>query len=432
MILTLLLIGLGNIIFGSLALVLFAAAIVTASKTAGISGGIISVVLSTLACDFFFLPPIFSLNFDQATWTLAAKYAAIAVLSYALFPQRREGAVQPASSVLPGSGYVDGVIDGELFGWAIDPDNPAEPARVTAHVNERPVAEALAVYYRSDIAEAFNCSGSHGFFLNLSEVYEAEMDATVDVRLSNGESLGGAPLFAHLPSRKRSSAPTLLFMHIPKTAGTALRESILNNYRESEIAYIYPDAPGFPLRNLRDLPLQQRAQLRFVVGHFQYGIHNEIPNDYLYFTIVRDPVARVWSHYHHLVEIKDPCVIRDGKPKTLRQVLEARLTANLDNLMVRCFSGLTEVECPPGSIDGEVYELAKLHLEKAFVYVGQQERLGGAYWFLQSKLGWKRNLPLESINRRSYSSRKQADEELIRRFNTWDIKLYDQVFKLFP
>src|SRR5690348_753934 len=76
-ILTLLLIILGDMIFGSLPLVLFAAAIVTASKSAGIGGGIISVVLSTLACDFFFLPPIYALNFDKATWSLAAKYAAI-------------------------------------------------------------------------------------------------------------------------------------------------------------------------------------------------------------------------------------------------------------------------------------------------------------------------------------------------------------------
>jgi len=91
----------------------------------------------------------------------------------------------------------------------------------------------------------------------------------IDVRLSDGTYLHGVPVHAHLPRRSRVQQPTLLFMHIPKTAGTALRETILNNYKRSEIAYIYPDPPGFPVHNLRDLPLCQRAQFRLVVGHFQ-------------------------------------------------------------------------------------------------------------------------------------------------------------------
>jgi len=86
---TLVLIGLGEIVFGSVPLMLFAGAIVTASKFAGIGGGIFSVVLSTLACDFFFLPPVFALDLDQTTWSLAAKYGAVAILSYAMFRQKR-------------------------------------------------------------------------------------------------------------------------------------------------------------------------------------------------------------------------------------------------------------------------------------------------------------------------------------------------------
>jgi K+-sensing histidine kinase KdpD len=118
---TLLFIALGKIIFGSLPLVLFAAAIVTASKCAGIGGGIISVVLSTLACDFFFLPPIFAINFDQTTWTLAAKYGSIALLSCIILRQKRREVAPTARPVRARFGYLDGVAEGEVFGWAIDP-----------------------------------------------------------------------------------------------------------------------------------------------------------------------------------------------------------------------------------------------------------------------------------------------------------------------
>jgi hypothetical protein len=331
-------------------------------------------------------------------------------------------------------GHFGGIRDGEVFGWAFNPENPSEPARVTAYINGRPAAEALAVYYRPDVAELFNCSGRHGFFLDLSRS-DIATEAMIDVRLSDGTYLQGVPVHAHLPRRSRVQQPTLLFMHIPKTAGTALRETILNNYKQSEIAYIYPDPPGFPVHNLRDLPLCQRAQFRLVVGHFQYGIHEEIPNDYSYFTIVRNPVRRVWSHYQYLVEFKDPLAVRNGEIKSLEEMFDSRVTTNLDNLMVRCFAGVDEKDFPPGSINAEVYDLAARHAQDAFLYIGDQERIGDAYLFLQQKFGWHWSIPPEMVNSGSYTSTEQTgdlDAALIRRFNMWDCKLYEHIGNLFP
>jgi hypothetical protein len=434
----LVLIGVGKIIFGSAPLVMLAVAIVAASRVVGIGGGIFSVLVSTLAADFFFLPPVLAVNLDQTTWILGAKYSAVALLSYAVFRQSRRRAVpleKLPAPLLGALGHLDGIQDGEIFGWAINPDIPTKPARITAHVNGRPVVEALAVHYRPDVAEQFKCSGQHGFYLDLSQVSDTDTDAIIDVRLSNGRSLQNAPIRAHLPCRRRSRTPTLLYMHIAKTAGTALRETILKNYKQSEVAYIYPEPPGFPVGDLRDLPLAQRSQFRFVVGHFQYGIHNEIPNDYAYFSIVRNPLHRVGSHYSYLVEYKNPLVARDGHIKTLEEVLEGKLTVDLDNLMVRCFAGVSETQFPAGTISAEIYELARHHAEKEFLYIGQQERLADAYSFLQAKLGWNWGLPPEMMNRGSYSREDrvaEADAELIKRFNSWDFKLYEHILELFP
>jgi hypothetical protein len=433
----LVLIGIGKLVFGSAPLVLLALAIVTASRAVGISGGIFSVLVSTLAADFFFLPPVLAVNLDQTTWILGAKYSAVALLSYAIFRKGRRAVPleRLPTSMLGALGHLDGIQDGEIYGWAINPDAPRKPARITAHVNGRPVVEALAVYYRPDVAEQFKCSGQHGFYLDLSQVSDTDTDAIIDVRLSNGRSLQNAPIRAHLPCRRRSRTLTLLYMHIAKTAGTALRETILNNYKQSEVAYIYPEAPGFPVGDLRELPLAQRAQFRFVAGHFQYGIHNEIPNDYAYFSIVRNPLYRVRSHYNYLVEYKYPLVARDGHIKSLEEVLEGRLTVDLDNLMVRCFAGVNEKEFPPGTITSEMYELARHRAEKDFLYIGQQERLREAYSFLQAKLGWNWSLPPEVMNRGSYSPEERlgdSDAELIKRFNSWDFKLYEHILEIFP
>ncbi len=431
----LVLIGLGEAIFGSTALLLLAVAIITVSRFAGIAGAIFSVLLSTLAGDFFFLPPIFSFNFDQSTWVLCAKYSVIAALSYLIFRQRRSQRVLVRKRSLGLVGHIGEMRDGELYGWAIDTDDPERPVRVTAHVNGRPSAEALAVYYRPDIANRFHSSGRSGFYLDLTQRSAMVSDAIVDVRLPNGKYLEGAPIRAHLPGRPGIQSCTLLFMHIPKTAGTALRETMLNNYRQSEVAYLYPDPPGFPVRDLRDLPLEQRARFRFVVGHFQYGIHDQVPNESCYFAVVRDPLARVCSHYHYLVHHQHPLVLSQGRIRTLREVIEGRFTANLDNLMVRCFAGVDERDFPPGSINTEVYELALRHAEEAFIYIGHQQNLREAYSFLQDKFRWPWSMPPEVLNRGSYATDQpiaDSDAELIRESNSWDCQLYGRVLDMFP
>jgi Sulfotransferase family len=355
-------------------------------------------------------------------------------LLQASFRKKRRRDVQIGTVPRGPVGHFGGIRDGEVFGWALNSQNLAEPARVTAYVNGRPTAEALAVYYRPDVAQHLNCSGRHGFYLDLSRS-DVSTDAMVDVRLANGRYLRGVPVHAHLPRRPRLQTPTLLFMHIAKTAGTALRETILNNYKQSDVAYIYPDPPGFPVRNLRDLPLSQRAQFAFVVGHFQYGIHEEIPNDYSYFTIVRNPVHRIWSHYQYLVEYNSHLAVENGRVKSLEEVLENRVTANLDNMMVRCFAGVDEGDFPPGSINADVYDLALRHAQDAFLFIGHQERIGDAYSFLQEKFGWHWSVPPETMNSGSYAAKEQIgdlDAKLVKQFNYWDCKLYEHIGSLFP
>lgn len=316
-------------------------------------------------------------------------------------------------------GQLDGVIDGEAYGWALDPNAPDRPLKIIAYINGRLVAEALAVYYRPDVAERLNCSGRHGFYLDLSHFCQRPSSAILDVRLPDGQPVQGAPARAHLPGPRSSPSATLLFMHIPKTGGTALREAVLSNYRQSEIAYVYPEAPGFPIQDLRDLPLEQRGRLRLVAGHFQYGVHTHIPGISSYFTVVRETLTRVWSHYNYLA--------RQGERRSLEEMIESKATVNLDNMTVRCFAGIDEHDFPPGSITRDVFDLAAYNFEHAFSYVGLQEQMDEAYRSLQETYGWTRNVPAV-MNRGTYGSKQcsQAQEMLIRHFNQWDVKLFER------
>jgi hypothetical protein len=264
------------------------------------------------------------------------------------------------------------------------------------------------------------CSGRHGFYFDLADVYGRAASVIVDVRLPDGKLVAGAPKRVHLPGPRLSSAPTLLFMHIPKTGGTALREAVLGNYKQSAVAYVYPEAPGFPIRDLRELPLEQRRGFRLVVGHFQYGVHTHIPGDYSYFTVVREPLSRVWSHYNYLV--------RQRETRSLAEMIETKATVNLDNMMVRCFAGVDERDFPPGSINADVFDLAAYNAGHAFAYVGLQEHMDDAYRWLQQKYGW-RNAALSTMNRGHYGSGpcSETEQKLIRRSNAWDFQLFEHI-----
>jgi hypothetical protein len=119
---------------------------------------------------------------------------------------------------------------------------------------------------------------------------------------------------------------------------------------------------------------------------------------------------------------------------SLVEALERRTTVNLDNLMVRCFSGVDEKDVPPGSIDSQVYALAVDHLRSAFSFVGHQERSNQAYAELHRRYNWKSRSTLTGVNKSRLSSERDYTpaRAAIEHFNRWDCRLYSEICKLFP
>ncbi|MFL6353027.1 MAG: sulfotransferase family 2 domain-containing protein [Bryobacteraceae bacterium] len=325
-------------------------------------------------------------------------------------------------------GRLDGHVEGELYGWAMDKAQMSIPPKITFYVDERPVGEVLAVHYRPDVKE-------HSFFFDLSECCLPSSAARVEAKFSNRKRLSNCPLTVKIPRRAEAlHSETILFMHIPKTAGTAFREAMIGNYKHSQVAYVYPHPPGFLVSNLGLLPLEQRARFRLVMGHFQYGIHEFLPQEYTYVTIVRDPVERVISHYNYLRQTQPDIVSEGGSTLSLPEMLEGQRTANIDNLMVRCFSGLDKNDVRPGHLDQGAYDLAIDHLRTKFKFVGYQDRADEAYTALQKQFNWKDRGSLAVVNQgeRSSATVDEATRRIIERFNKWDCRLYSKIRELFP
>lgn len=332
-------------------------------------------------------------------------------------------------------GQLDGIRDGEVYGWAMDGDHPSTPLMVTISVDGRPAAEVAAVYYRADLAEQLQCSGSYGFCADLGSRVSVAKEAVIEARISRGPMLENSPQTLWVAPRPAIAGPAVLFMHIPKTAGIAFREAIERNYRECEIAYLYGTPPGFLTGDLRRLPLEQRRDLRFVVGHFQYGIHHDLPRESLYITIVREPAARMLSHYAFLQHTEPELVMREGRARSLEELLETKPHIHFDNPLVRHFGGVDEQTFPAGSLGQEQYDAAVYFLRTGFAFVGHQEFAAEAYAALQERFGWNARPQLEIVNvglKRSEEPDLAKIRSAMERHNAWDYNLYQEILGLFP
>ncbi len=405
----------------------------------GLVPGLIASVLATLASDFFFIPPVMQLNLDRATWLAGANYGLALIAAragaHALSSTGRDQKIKLAlyqllenlANARNGTrqvlGRLDGETAGEIEGWAFDRNDPGKPPKITIYVNDRPCGEVLPVWHREDV-------GPHCFYFDLSACCPPG-PAHVEAELPDGARLSNSPLLINIPPQTAAPrAETVVFMHIPKTAGTAFREAIVGNYRRSQVAYLYPDPPGFPCE-LGSLPLEQRANFQLVLGHFHFGVHHFLPQPATYITIVRDPVSRIISHFRYL--IKDEKGGMNASPALLAELLERRATINLDNLMVRCFSGARKAEVPPGHVNREVYEQALHNLRTSFKFVGYQERSGEAYARLQAEFGWNHRAALELVNRGAgQDPRFEEVRKTIEHFNHWDCQLYAEIRRVFP
>jgi hypothetical protein len=325
------------------------------------------------------------------------------------------------------SASLDGVFDGEVMGWAFEPDQPNKPLVVTIFVDYHPVAQAAAVHHRPDVAQQLGCSGRYGFHVDIRRYLNPGDRAVIDVRLENDWPLDGSPyLIKSAKFSPETDKPTVLFMHIPKTAGTAFREAIASNFRNSEIAYLYPGDPGMLVSDLRALPLDQRRGYRVVIGHYQFGMHWALPQKSEYITIVREPGARVFSQYRFLKQ-QNPDIV------SLEELFVKALDEDFDNAMVRCFSGVDQRDFPPGRLTEQIYDRAVTNLHNSFRFVGHQEAAGEAYDWLRENYSWNATTQLPMVNRGLVEiDEPESQLEIVKHFNHWDFRLYEEIKRTFP
>jgi len=92
----------------------------------------------------------------------------------------------------------------------------------------------------------------------------------------------------------------VIYLHVPKAAGSTLENKLFKAEARKKGLFVNKHEEDFLNRTRDD---QQRFS--FIVGHRGYGVHQQPSfrvdgkKKLFYFTVVREPVSRVLSHYHY-------------------------------------------------------------------------------------------------------------------------------------
>lgn len=221
--------------------------------------------------------------------------------------------------------------------------------------------------------------------------------------------------------KSSTDGPALIFLHIPKTAGTTLNRIIEWQYDPRLIFTVDPYQIRATVARLATLSEERRSRLRVVRGHLLYGVHECLPQGGSYITMLRDPVKRVLSSYQFI--LRRPLHPLHRKLKATGNSFEAFLefTANRQNLQTKMLAGVPHA----APCDEETLAAAKEHATKSFRVVGISERFHDSLLLIAALFGWE--VPYYD-NQKVSKGRPDIDSgtlERIRAHNSYDLELYE-------
>ncbi|MEH7237276.1 sulfotransferase family 2 domain-containing protein [Bacillus sp. JJ1562] len=164
----------------------------------------------------------------------------------------------------------------------------------------------------------------------------------------------------------------LIFSHIPKTAGSTMRQILKKQYEKKKI---------IPFRKIEELDEQQLAQAEAVYGHIRFGAHKYFSQPFTYITMLRDPVERIISNYYFSQRRPSNRMHESAKSLDFLGFVKQEIEANnpsLHNHQTRFVSGAKNPDL----------ELAKQNIHEHYAVVGLSEMFDESVFLMKTFLGW--------------------------------------------
>jgi Galactose-3-O-sulfotransferase len=230
-----------------------------------------------------------------------------------------------------------------------------------------------------------------------------------------------------------SNQQALIFIHIPKSAGTTLNHIIVWEYSPFHIASVDGRFPRWAFRHMTRWSPRRLARNDVFTGHMPFGLDKLMARESTYVTILRKPVERVISEYFYRIGRKShPLEDRKIKGFSLRDYVEK---LPYDNVQTKLLAGGSPgYDFMAGDCSAAMLETAKRNLAQRFRLVGLTERFEETLALFKIVFGWKvrRYATLRVTPVKAREKDVPGDlRELIAERNRFDVALYQHGVELF-
>lgn len=221
----------------------------------------------------------------------------------------------------------------------------------------------------------------------------------------------------------------LNFTHIPKTAGMTFRTVVEDYFHGSEVC------PATLDNHLAVMDPETIRTYRLFRGHLGFNNIPELMADkqIVNVTVLREPIARVISHYEYIRRMPgDPqyeAVIKMTLEEFAQNLCAGRVKKNIQAFHVAKLLQFDLERTPPP----QVLALAKESLDQ-FAFVGLVERFQDSLFLLSYIFGWK---PILNERKENVGKPKKLEElpahtlEVIKENSLLDIELYQYAKDIF-
>ena len=194
----------------------------------------------------------------------------------------------------------------------------------------------------------------------------------------------------------------VVFLHVPKTAGTSLRDFMFDAIRPGLLA---PERHRFP-DEMTDEEVAGLSNYRAFAGHFDVIDLGKFPGPQTVFTVLREPAAMLVSLYDFwrahdpdFIEQHDLVGPRLARSRTFEDFVgdvDPAIVPDLDNTLVRTFTGRIRSNDPLD--DPEALLTEAIERLESFAHVGHVGELERTFGWLGGELGVESAVPERHSN----------------------------------
>jgi len=218
----------------------------------------------------------------------------------------------------------------------------------------------------------------------------------------------------------------LIFLHIPKTGGSTLIPLIDWNYNNQT----YSIPVHRKIQTFIDLPNAEKQTIQALQGQLFYGIHQYIPQDSQYITILRHPIKRVVSQYFYenvrKQKLGEPLSDSPIEHFLEREPFQAYTQLNL------IAGGDTIEDALKRPLPVDALDRAKTNIESHFPVVGLIDAYDESILLMKRHFGWQRAFyQQKNVNqgRKRFEDFSKATQKIIEQACQPELELYEYAQK---